>query len=103
MPFCLCVCNAVLLSLGQVDECGATELGEATLHDFTSFANGIHGVELSVVGHIRLTGFKVADNVVNGIEITETLGEWGGPGVMVCEHAVGWPGVTVCDHAAWRV
>ena len=40
-------------------------------------------MELSVVGHVRLTGFKVADNVVNGIEIQETLGEWGGPGVMV--------------------
>jgi hypothetical protein len=77
---------AVVLSIPlllQVDECGATELGEATLHNFTTFGNGIHGVELSVVGHVRLSGFKVADNVENGIEIQETHGEWGGPRVMV--------------------
>lgn len=67
----------------QVDECRATELGEATLYDFTTFGNGIHGVELSVVGHVRLSGFKVADNVVNGIEIQETRGEWNGSQVMV--------------------
>ena len=36
-----------------------------------------------MVGHVRLSGFKVADNVANGIEIQETLGEWGGPRIMV--------------------
>lgn len=66
-----------------MDGCGATVLGEATLYDFTTYGNGIHGVELSVVGHVRLSGFRVADNVVNGIEIQETLGEWGGPRIMV--------------------
>lgn len=55
----------------------------ATLSDFTSYGNGIHGVELSVVGHVQLTDFKVADNVQNGIEIQETIGEWGGPLIMV--------------------
>ena len=47
---------------------------------------GIHGLELSVVGHIRISGFKVADNihVVNWIEIQETRGVWGGAIIMVC-------------------
>lgn len=44
-----------------------------------SYANGIHGVELSVVGHVKLIGFKVADNRDNGIEILEAHGSWGGP------------------------
>ena len=35
------------------------------------------------MGHVRLSGFRVADNVVNGIEIQETLGEWGGPQIIV--------------------
>lgn len=55
----------------------------ATLYYFTSYANGIHGVELSIIGHIRLVGFKVADNVKNGIEIIETRGDWGGPKIQV--------------------
>ena len=70
--------------LPQADGCGATEPKMANLTDFTTFANGIHGVELSIVGHVRLRGFKVADNVQNGIEIIETLGYWGGPKVEVC-------------------
>ena len=57
----------------------------ATLHDFTSYSNGIHGLELSIVGHVRLSGFKVADNVDNGIEIQETRGDWGGAMIMVCK------------------
>ncbi len=40
-------------------------------------------MELSVVGHVRLSGFKIADNVDNGIEIQETVGEWGGSIIMV--------------------
>ena len=44
-----------------------------------SYSNGIHGVELSIVGHVRLIGFKVADNRDNGIEILEAHGSWGGP------------------------
>lgn len=75
----------------------------ATLYGFTSYSNGIHGLELSVVGHIRLSGFKVADNVVNGMEIQETRGIWGGAMIMVyvclgkrndCEVLV-WGGVSV--------
>ena len=77
----------------QVDECSARELAEATLNDFTTYGNGIHGVELSVVGHVQLSGFRVADNVVNGIEIQETMGEWGGPQVKVRVHV----GKTVCQ------
>lgn len=68
----------------QADGCGASEHQTATLFNFTSYANGIHGVELSVVGHVRLAGFKVADNVKNGIEIIETHGHWGGPKLQVC-------------------
>ncbi len=51
--------------------------------DFTTYANGINGVELSVVGNVRLEGFKVADNVKNGIVIIETRGHWGGPKIEV--------------------
>lgn len=36
-----------------------------------------------MVGHVRLVRFKVADNRDNGIEIQETLGEWGGPLILV--------------------
>ena len=57
----------------------------ATLRDFTGYGNGIHGVELSVVGHVRLVDFKLADNVQNGIEIQETIGDWGGAMIRVGE------------------
>lgn len=67
----------------QADGCRASVHQTATLYNFTSFANGIHGVELSIVGHVRLMGFKVADNVKNGIEIIETRGDWGGPKIQV--------------------
>ena len=67
----------------QADGCRARAHQVATLSNFTSYANGIHGVELSVVGHVRLVGFKVADNVKNGIEIIETQGHWGGPKIQV--------------------
>lgn len=36
-------------------------------------------MELSVVGHVQLVDFKLADNRDNGIEIQETMGDWGGP------------------------
>jgi len=67
----------------QVDGCRATEVGVATLRDFTGYGNGIHGVELSVVGHVRLVDFKLADNIQNGIEIQETIGDWGGAMIRV--------------------
>ena len=46
-----------------------------TLYNLTSYANGIHGVEFSVIGNVQVDGFKLADNRDNGIEITETVGE----------------------------
>lgn len=49
-----------------------------TLYNFTTYSNGIHGVELSVIGHISIDNFKIADNVENGLEIQEAIGEWGG-------------------------
>ena len=36
------------------------------------------------MGHVRLVGFKVADNVQNGMVVTETHGDWGGPLIKVC-------------------
>lgn len=71
------------ISNTQADGCRARVHQVATLSNFTSYANGIHGVELSVVGHVRLVGFKIADNVKNGIEIIETRGHWGGPRIQV--------------------
>lgn len=74
-----------------VDGCGATEPDTATLYDFVSYGNGIHGLELSVVGHVRLVRFKVADNVQNGMEIQETLGTWGGPMIrdsLIISHTI---------------
>ena len=56
----------------------------ANLYNFVSYSNGIHGLELSVVGHVRLIGFKVADNRDDGIAIQEGHGQWGGPMVKVC-------------------
>ena len=73
----------LLLLFFQADACAARQPSVATLYNFTSYANGIHGLEFSVVGHVRIVGFKVADNVVNGIEIQETLGSWGGPMIQV--------------------
>lgn len=60
-----------------------SELDNATLYNFTSYANGIHGVEFSVVGNVRAVGFKLADNRDNGIEIQETRGVWGGATIQV--------------------
>ena len=45
------------------------------LYNLTSYANGIHGVEFSIIGNVQVDGFKLADNRDNGIEITETVGE----------------------------
>ena len=67
----------------QADGCRAGIHQIANLYNFTTYANGINGVELSIVGHVRLVGFKVADNVRNGIEIIETRGHWGGPKIQV--------------------
>ena len=50
----------------------------ATFYNLVSYSNGIHGLELSVVGHVQLVGFKVADNRDNGMEVQETHGVWGG-------------------------
>ena len=36
-----------------------------------------------MVGHVRLVGFKVADNVENGMVVTEAHGDWGGPLIKV--------------------
>ena len=50
----------------------------ATLYNFTTYNNGIHGVEFSIVGHVIADNFKIADNVENGFEVQETTGvEWG--------------------------
>ena len=46
-----------------------------TLYNLTSYANGIHGVEFSIIGNVQVDGFKLADNRDNGIEITETVGD----------------------------
>ena len=48
-----------------------------------SYSNSIRGLELSVVGHVQLVGFKVADNRDNGMEVQETHGVWGGPLIEV--------------------
>ena len=54
-----------------------------TLYNFTTYNNGIHGVEFSVIGHVSIENFKIADNVNNGFEIQEALGEWGGAVIKV--------------------
>ena len=54
---------------------GGSDRDTATLYNLTAYSNGIHGVEFSVVGHVTVDGFKLADNRDNGIEISETVGE----------------------------
>lgn len=76
------LCSTALSHL-QEDGCGATVRGTAKLYNFTSYNNGIHGVEFSIVGHVQIIGFKVSDNRDNGIEIQETIGDWGGPLIVV--------------------
>ena len=71
-----------------MDGCEATIRDVARLYNFTTYSNGIHGVELSAVGHVQLIGFKAADNRDNGIEIQETLGDWGGPLIKVCTYLI---------------
>lgn len=78
-----CLQTSIVLSLLQEDGCGATVRGTAKLYNFTSYNNGIHGVEFSIVGHVQIIGFKVSDNRDNGIEIQETMGDWGGPLITV--------------------
>ena len=53
----------------------ASARGIITLFNLTSYSNGIHGVEFSVIGNIQVDGFKLADNRDNGIEISETVGD----------------------------
>ena len=67
----------------QADGCLARNRTTAKLYNFTTYNNGIHGLEFSVVGHVQIHGFKVADNRDNGIEIQETHGFWGGPLIKV--------------------
>ena len=82
--FCHCCVYIFLVFIViQVDGCGKSELGKAIMYNFTSYANGIHGLEFSVVGNIKIIGFKLADNRDNGIEIQETLGVWGGAVIQV--------------------
>ena len=65
------------------DGCSGTIPQNVTLYNFTTYNNGIHGVEFSVLGHVSVDNFKMADNVDNGIEIQEANGEWGGAVVKV--------------------
>ena len=58
----------------------------ATLYNFTTYNNGIHGVEFSVVANVIADGFKIADNVENGFEIQEALGDWGETALKVCNN-----------------
>lgn len=60
----------------QADGCNSKIHSTASLYNFTTYANDIHGVEFSVIGNVKIIGFKVADNRDNGIEIQETNGEW---------------------------
>jgi len=68
----------------QEDGCSGNTPSIALFSNLVSYSNGIHGLELSVVGHVQLVGFKVADNRDNGMEIQETHGDWGGPLIKVC-------------------
>jgi hypothetical protein len=51
----------------------------ANFYNLVTYSNGINGVEMSVIGHVRLIGFKIADNRDDGIAIQESYGSWGGP------------------------
>ena len=68
----------------QEDGCSGNTPSIAIFSNLLSYSNGIHGLELSVVGHVQLVRFKVADNRDNGMEIQETHGDWGGPLIKVC-------------------
>lgn len=59
-------------------ECGDGKDDDAYFYRLTTYANGIHGVEMSVIGNVKLVGFKIADSRDNGIEVQEAIGEgWG--------------------------
>ena len=51
----------------------------ANFYNLVAYSNGINGVELSVIGNVRLIGFKVADNRDEGIVIQESFGSSDGP------------------------
>lgn len=55
----------------------------ATLYNFTTYSNGIHGVEFSVIGSVVADNFKIADNVENGFEIQEANVQWGAAVIKV--------------------
>ena len=57
----------------------------ATFYNLVSYSNGIHGLELSVVGHVQLVGFKVVDN---GMEVQETDGVRGGAVIEVIVYKI---------------
>ena len=60
----------------HIEPCNsASDRDTITLFNLTSYSNGIHGVEFSVIGNIQVDGFKLADNRDNGIEISETVGD----------------------------
>ena len=59
------------------DGCRRGAPANATFYNFTTYNNGIHGVEFSVIGHVTVDHFKIADNVEMGFEIQEANGLWG--------------------------
>lgn len=68
--------------------CWGGNSSKATFYNFTTYNNGIHGVEFSVVGHVIADGFKIADNVQSGFEITEALGDWEEAILQVCWYTI---------------
>lgn len=63
----------------------------ANFYNLVTYSNGINGVEMSVIGHVRLIGFKIADNRDDGIAIQESYGSWGGPMIkdtLIISHSI---------------
>ena len=56
----------------------------ATLYNFTTYNNGIHGVEFSIIGNVIVDGFKIADNIQTGFEIQEAEVDWREAALQVC-------------------
>ena len=55
------------------------EVGSHPLLPYSPTWYPIHGLELSVVGHVQLVRFKAADNRDNGMEIQELMVIGGDP------------------------
>ena len=72
------------------DGCRRGAPANATFYNFTTYNNGIHGVEFSVIGHVTVDNFKIADNVEMGFEIQEANGLWG-EAVIKVRLLVLWP------------